>query len=410
MGLITAVPLPLELCEYIWRYKDSAYIRNIGMSSRRARAWARAVLRRRGPQTCFFGTHAAGRGGGRMHALDLHTGAPRWALATSDTTCTPALSPELRLVYVCGETGTVRAMDTRTGRVEWRTELDQEVCFTRLLLHLDRLFVRTLVGQLWCLCPRSGRVLWRRATYAYPGIEVYYSAPVPSATGKVVYFIDEGCNLLGARVSTGNIAWRSALNTRLTQVCKTPVVGRGRMWASAIQAQTNEDLPRGVILCLDSNTGRCVWMRDTGWDAPHLRLCPPAGRRPPLLLGTCSFGVLALLPASGEKMWEMRTNACVNHGPPALTPHGLVLLTAWSTATMYAVRLRNGTVAWKTTRSQNTYITSSPTYVHAHGLVLYCTEEDGVYAHHVRDGSMAWHCPGVTSETQHLHGCGVAVC
>ena len=161
--------LPFELQRCVWAYWPAAALRNLAASSRAHGAWAREILRARGPQVCFVFTSvdsaAAPAGtGGRVHALDLRTGATRWdrPLPGAGSMCTPAVSQDRRVVYVCTYEGEVRALDVATGACRWRCRLGRRVCQTRLLLRRGHLLARTLDGRLAKPAARRARALVER--------------------------------------------------------------------------------------------------------------------------------------------------------------------------------------------------------------------------------------------------------
>ena len=410
--------LPSHLFCEIWKFFTARKLRVLGRASRACRAWALRALRARA--VCFVCTHSGSRdnGTGRVHAVGMDAGAPLWsdvhAVPRGGAACAPAYCAKSDVLYLCDINGIVRALRGRTGATRWEANLGHPVEQTSLLLHRGRLLVRTLEGRVACLCPRRGAVLWWTAHQ--PGSRSMWNcSPVPSTSGKMVYFVDGYSQLVGARLSTGAVAWRTAEagagHYSQFLMCRTPVVGAGRLWTMGMYWPywTRGDHEGGrelysALLCLDSNTGRVAWMHDMGYETFTLRLCPRRGGRTKggMLLVGLAWGLEARSPRTGAALWTFRANH-LSQGVPVLShTHNLILMAEWFSGKVHAVRL-DGTLVWTTEREHQCVCSSM---VCGADVVVCITESHGMYAHNLADGSVRWYREDITSskQRQHCHG------
>mgnify|MGYP001985846726 CR=1 FL=1 len=359
--------LPSHLFCEIWQFFTARQLRALGQASRACRAWARRALRARA--VCFVCTHSGciQNGSGHVHAVSVDTGAPRWAapraVPRGGAACAPAYCARRDVLYFCDVQGNAYALQGRTGATLWEAALGHAVEQTSLLLHRGRLLVRTLEGRVACLCPRRGAVLWWTA-HQPGGRSMWNCSPVPSTSGKMVYFVDGYSQLVGARVSTGAVAWRSPAVSFSSPflMCRTPVVGPGRLWTMAMytpywtraHAEEEHEEIYSALLCLDSNTGRAAWMQDMGHEVFTLRLCPPrrggggggsANAKGGLLLVGLAWGLEARSPRTGAALWTFRANHLTQGIPVLSQSRHLVLVAEWWSGKVHAIRL-DGTRAW----------------------------------------------------------------
>ena len=198
-------------------------------------------------------------------------------------------------------------------------------------------------------------------------------------------------------------------------MCRTPVVGPGRLWTMAMytpywtraHAEEEHDEIYSALLCLDSNTGRAAWMQDMGHEVFTLRLCPPrrgggGSAKGGLLLVGLAWGLEARSPRTGAALWTFRANNLTQGIPVLSQSRHLVLVAEWWSGKVHALRL-DGTRAWTAEREHQCVCSSM---ICLDDVVVCITESDGMYAHNLKDGSIRWYCADVTSSkhSQHCHG------
>jgi len=237
-------------------------------------------------------------------------------------------------------------------------------------------------GYLTKVDTKTGAKVWQRAISEYNGYPNGFSRTAPAVVGNVLYIGDQNARNYGANAHvfaidtrTGDLIWSSVVDTHpLSVVTSSPVVYNGVVYVGvASKEEVASTLPnypccffRGNVVALDQATGHMLWktytVPDNGgvpggysgngvWggtlaiDSVHNQLyattgnnytvpasvtaCQDAGGDPEDCLAPDDYqdSVLALDMttgrinwASGQKMFDQWTSACVPGYPPNNCP------------------------------------------------------------------------------------------
>lgn len=150
-----------------------------------------------------------GGGDGRLHALELLSGKPRWSFATRQRIrSTPAVKDGL--VYAGSFDGCVYAVDARTGAECWRFETGGGIQSSPVLWK-DTLFIGSRAAAVFALDARSGALRWRTP---HPNGSWVLATPAV-AEGKVLVGSSDEQFLQALDAATGRECWRLETRSRV---------------------------------------------------------------------------------------------------------------------------------------------------------------------------------------------------
>jgi eukaryotic-like serine/threonine-protein kinase len=226
-------------------------------------------------------------GDGVVHALDLQTGAERWAETLESTAgASPLLVRDL--VLVVDDAGTVYGLAMDDGSRTWATDLGGAVSGSPALVG-SVVVAANQSGDVYALDPATGSVTWR----VNVGAGVYRS--VAADTNAVYLGLGEEIVALG--VEDGAILWRSTVST--DGVVGTPTVADGIVYA-ATGLDADDAGSRGIAT-LDAATG------DPGWryaSADQAQVYTPAVAGDRAYVVGHDRLLVALDSATGTVVWQ----------------------------------------------------------------------------------------------------------
>ena|GEM_PF-369093 len=193
---------------------------------------------------CVVGESVYYQGGGRLRAVDLTTGRPRWELPVGeDVPSRPVLRDGVLYVTAGSQ---VLALDEESGAERWRAEADV-VLFSAPVLDEagTSVFVADYLGTVSALDAAGGALRWRARTGARQGADpvVYADGMVLAAGGDTVFAFD---------AADGAERWRYAARG---EISGAPAVADGLVHVGSRDHSLHT---------LDLAGGRLRWKLDTG--------------------------------------------------------------------------------------------------------------------------------------------------
>lgn len=158
-------------------------------------------------------------------------------------------------LYVSSAYGFLHVLDLRTGAVIWSKQFEAPVT-APVTVAGDRIFVVDAHSSAWSLETATGKIDW--FVPGTPSPSAMVGGAAPAVAGDLVLFPTPAGELIAARRSTGQIAWRSVVaGTRvgmayatITDVTGDPVVQGDTIYVG------NQS---GRIMALDRADGRQRW-------------------------------------------------------------------------------------------------------------------------------------------------------
>lgn len=144
-------------------------------------------------------------GADRLHALDLATGADRWAAETGAIVSTPAVAGDL--VVVGSDDGYVYGIDVATGVVEWRLRTGDAVQSSPVIAD-DLAIVGGRDGNLYAIEHATGSLRWSTDL----GSPIKSS---PAVAGDVVVVGTDSGSIVARRTTDGSAAWSTRTGDRV---------------------------------------------------------------------------------------------------------------------------------------------------------------------------------------------------
>jgi eukaryotic-like serine/threonine-protein kinase len=283
---------------------------------------------------------------GTVHAIDLRTGAERWAVDVGSPIGSASPLAVSGVLVIADLGGTVRALDPGSGAERWRARLDGPVSGSAAAVG-RMVVVATTTGSAYGINAESGAIVWRTTL-------PHRATRSATATEDAAY-LGVGGMLIALRIADGSIKWQSVIAT--AGEAGTPTVANGLVFeatgfdaiahdqrgVSAVDAGTGKLVWRyasaemsevftpavrddrayivgkdGHVVALDARTGLPVWTVDTG--APNEALPSLAGD---VLYVAANGGRVIALSSKGEALWSVEI-AGVPYAP--VVTRGLVLV------------------------------------------------------------------------------------
>jgi outer membrane protein assembly factor BamB len=192
---------------------------------------------------CVVGDSVYYYGGGRLHAVDLTTGRPRWTHPVGEDVPSRPVLRDGRLHLTSGTR--ILALDEETGTERWRFDAPV-VLFTPPTLDRDGgLYAADYLGAVFALEAATGAVRWRARTGGRQGVDpvVVEDGTVLVGSGDTVYAFD---------ARQGEEQWRYSARGDLTG---SPAAADGLVHLGSRDHSVHT---------LDLPTGRLRWKLDTG--------------------------------------------------------------------------------------------------------------------------------------------------
>ena len=192
---------------------------------------------------CVVGDSVYYYGGGRLHAVDLTTGRPRWTHQVGEDV--PS-GPVLRQGVLHVTSGTrILALDEETGAERWRFDAPVVLFTPPTLDEHGGLYAADYLGAVFALDAGTGALRWRGRTGGRQGVD-----PVVVADGTVL--VGSGDTVYAFDARQGDERWRYSARGDLTGA---PAVSGGLVHLGSRDHSVHT---------LDLPTGRLRWKLDTG--------------------------------------------------------------------------------------------------------------------------------------------------
>lgn len=281
-----------------------------------------------------------GDDGGTFYALELATGKPRW---TSKPTGEAKLTEDKPLWTAHSS--------TTAGFIAGTAVVD------------GRVYCVDFNGAVRCLDARDGSLVWQLATDS-----ALYAAP--NCDGGAVLLVTDSGELLALDAASGEARWRFAIDQPL------------RCWPTVVNGQVLVAGCDKIMHRVDVQTGKAVGQLDIGepadampavrdgrvffctaggvfqamsidpfqslWKVPHAgqgeQIHAAAVSRDAVVFGTHRKEVLALDPASGEKIWEFSLKSRAESSPIIA---GSLAVFATTRGRLHAVDVASGEERWE---------------------------------------------------------------
>ena len=231
----------------------------------------------------------------------------------------------------------------------------------------DRVFVGALDGKLYAADRESGEVVWSHPDDALPGDTVWTSPAVGG--GRVFFAANRPSSVVYAMdAETGEELWTHSF---FHIVVASPVLVGGMV----IFAYND-----GTVRALDAATGATEWTSTM----PSGMYASPAAAGGRVFLNVHNNGLVALDLDTGDKLWTAPIP-----GPQWSSPAvkgGVVYVGSRDNHTVYAFDVETGDERWH--RATSEWVHTSPAV--ANGRVYVGNEAGDVYALRAKNGRVAW--------------------
>ncbi len=147
-------------------------------------------------------------------------------------------------VIVADNQGTVHALEIDTGAARWATALGVPV-YTSMAAHADRVYVATTRGKLFALAASTGAVLWR---YAHPDAAVRLATPAADAAMVVFGGTDGTVTALDSETGMQLWQWEGP-----DAVVAAPYMNAHAIYVGSMGA---------VMYALDRSNGAVLWQEE----------------------------------------------------------------------------------------------------------------------------------------------------
>lgn len=194
---------------------------------------------------------------GRFHAVDLVTGARRWAFQTGGRIRNGAVLAGTRVVFGSAD-HKVYALEIADGREAWRYDTGAEVGATPIL-HRERILIGSRSANLYSLKADTGELDWRLYFWGS------WVESTPVADGDTLYVGSSDLRRVSAiEAATGTVRWRSDV---YGWTWGTPLLVGDRLYAGAAGGSPYFVKHVASFNTLDKATGKLKTRRplpDTG--------------------------------------------------------------------------------------------------------------------------------------------------
>jgi len=192
---------------------------------------------------CVVGDSVYYQGGGRLWALDLTTGRPRWSFPLGDDVPSHPVLRQGVLYLASG--ARLLALDEASGEQRWRFDTPVALFTPPTPDDQGGLFIADYLGSVTALEAATGAVRWRGRTGGRQGVE-----PVPVVDGTVL--VGSADTVYAFDAAQGDERWRYSARGELTGA---PAVAGGLVHLGSRDHSLHT---------LDLATGRLRWKLDTG--------------------------------------------------------------------------------------------------------------------------------------------------
>ena len=345
------------------------------------------------------GTVYVGNQNNKVYALDMTTGAERWAFLTGNPVqSSPVLSADRSVVYVGSNDGSFYALNATNGQmiwcifigkvwlasplvgpdgtvyigtrgtaavyalrghdgaVLWRFDTDDAI-ESKAAFGLDgSLLITSTDGSLYALHPVDGRLLW---TYATGG--PIHSSPVVTADGRVLVGSNDGKLHAVLHTHTMHRVWQLATGGQV----------RGAVTFHAGLALVASRDSR--VYAMDADTGIQRWSFTTGNSV--MNSARPSADGSVVFVGSTDNKFYCLATQTGSVLWTFTGGGSDFLSAPTITPDGGLVLVGNADEHVYALHANTGTLAWKFRTGENVWSTPA---LRLDGQVMYVGSDNGL--------------------------------
>jgi len=254
-------------------------------------------------------------------------------------------------VFVVDETeGNVNCFDSQNGKSIWNYSLNTWRS-GGIVISENKVYVGFPERKVACLDENTGKLQWTFENTQAPN-QLYDASPNIIVKDGKIFAITDTVSVHNA--TSGELLWEAIKNWSSTggswSMSAYPL-GGDPFDGNYVYA-TGGDLPNLNFFKLNIDNGQVIWKSSVMWDATMLTwgldvlpsvLAITQGK---VIIGSILSNnpVLCLDSNTGEKLWSIDVNATI-YNP---TVYNNLLFFAATNGYIYAVKLADGTVAWKT--------------------------------------------------------------
>ena len=281
-------------------------------------------------------------------------------IGTEETWSTPLLLPELGLIVAVSRDNLITAFDMR-GRTVWQRRLGDVVTASPTCSRLDDgsllVCIGTHAGAFYALEAATGETRWRRSLGAIIRASASFARPQPGGE-LCVYIASYGDHLWCLRARDGTARWKRWLPHQIWPRAHGVV-------SSPMVADVDEDGRLEVVIgtrsfrvfCLDALDGALRWFQ--GFDYGVDSICTPAnaGGVPVIIVDTGETtdgegdrAIVAIRGTDGGEHWRFDADGGIDSSAVVADLPGIgqvVLATSLRNATLFCLRLRDGSELWR---------------------------------------------------------------
>jgi outer membrane protein assembly factor BamB len=215
--------------------------------------WRRTIAPTESSPLVANGLVYVGDWSGRVSALDVRTGAPRWTYRTDGAVKSSAALAGGR-IFIGSYDGHVYALDARTGKLVWRASSQPRPgshgsFYSTPTAEYDRVYIGSTDGKVYSFGADTGRLRWSHGTggYVYASPAVWRQLVLVGSYDHVFYAFD---------AATGRVRWSFRANGRISGAAS---VIDGVVYFSTFAHRT---------YALSATTGRPLWTWPDGEYSP----------------------------------------------------------------------------------------------------------------------------------------------
>ncbi len=278
---------------------------------------------------------------GSVFSLNRHTGALRWKTDLQHPFFALA-SPLVAhgSVYIGAEDGKLHALDVATGQPRWAFATKNWILSTAAYTE-DRVFVVSQDTLVYVIGADTGR---RR--FIYPTGRGRHLTASPAIKGERAYIGSTGGRISAMAWRHKTYPWDSKLRLWKSRLflwgmLSSPPEQKGRVWSTRLGADVTHTPAiagqsvyvatiQGKVVALEMETGTVQWVSDLGIDITSAPIV--AGQT--ILVGTVDGRVVALGIHSGKQLWVFKTSGKITGSPVVV---GNTMYVVSHDGTLYAV-------------------------------------------------------------------------
>ena len=330
------------------------------------------------------GMAVTGTDGSRLIALDAKTGALRWAYGASMwVQNNPVIIGNL--VVFPNNRGNLDAVDINNGTLVWRVTGGEEYNGQAVLVgkvgNTPAVFIGSMSGLFKAIGLNNGTLLWQTSV----GGEVFASAAwIDSEQTKLVFGTYSG-TVVCLDSQTGKQVWMTAVSGGLF----TPRVAQGKIYIGSQEP--------GAQYILDATTGKLLW---SNVNIPAVVGQPEADSE--RIYWTLNNGTVLATDFMGKSLWSYTIGGSQLNSAPIR--HGDTLFVGGYNG-LYAINPADGTLQWRFQANGYAAQLGAPTIVGGVAYFGTCLGlPAGVYAVEFGTFVEEWLCDDASCS----HGCSIA--